>query len=80
MNPVHDPKACGSTEHFSQWDKHSSLFLFPVFSWVLLILQLCCLVGQFLHRCLGDEDVAMRLLPLFKEELFQLRCVGFIMF
>jgi len=24
--------------------------------------------GQFLHRCLGDEDVAMRLLPLFKEE------------
>jgi hypothetical protein len=25
-------------------------------------------VGQFLQRCLGDEDVAMRLLPLFREE------------
>eukprot|EP00435_Cladocopium_sp_Y103_P051133 s303_g15.t1 len=24
--------------------------------------------GQFLQRCLGDEDVAMRLLPLFREE------------
>ena len=67
MNPVHYPTACSS---------NSSLFLFSALSWILLILQLSCLVGQFLHRCLGDEDVAMRLLPLFKEELLTQQIIG----